>query len=62
MITLRIPDMTCGDCASTIHTAEKVEPAPERPEKSGGCCRGSRKAAPVDAGQAQIAAGDACCG
>lgn len=103
MVTFRVPDMTCGHCASTIARAvaavdkgarlevsvadqlvsitsaaaeadfaeaireagyapEKVEAASARPAQSSDCCCGSRKAGPVDAGQAKAAAGDSCCG
>lgn len=104
MVTFRVPDMTCGHCASTIaravatvdkgarlevsvpeklvsitspaaeaefaeaireagYTAEKVDAAPAQPAKSpGGCCCGSRRAAPVDAGQAAAGDGNSCCG
>lgn len=104
MVTFRVPDMTCGHCASTIaravatvdkgarldvsvseklvsivspapevefaeairdagYTAEKVDTGSAQSSKSpGGCCCGSRKAAPVDAGQATARDGNSCCG
>lgn len=104
MVTFRVPDMTCGHCASTIaravatvdkgarldvrvaeklvsiaspvpqaefaeairdagYTAEKVDTESVQPAKSsGGCCCRSRKAAPVDAGQAMARVGNSCCG
>lgn len=104
MVTFRVPDMTCGHCASTIaravatvdkgarldvsvsdklvsiasplpeaefaeaireagYTAENVGTGSVEPSKpSGGCGCGSRKAAPVGAGQATARGGSSCCG
>lgn len=103
MVTFRVPDMTCGHCASTIaravaavdagarvdvsvadklvsiaspvagaefeqaireagYSPAKVVAASFSPARSGGCCCGTRAAAPVHNAPATASAGDSCCG